>query len=138
ELVGVLEEHPEQRLLTFEFHGPPAVSRTWWAGCPFTSGGGTATGVLSCPGVPSSSGLPSRWTGRTAKPPWAGVTRGSKNAWARTVGTIALAMTTATRIEYCRWSIFPLLSPNSAEIVPNVSPVDIRSVVYFPSRRPIS
>ena len=29
-----------------------------------------------------------------------------------------------------------LVSPNSAEIVePNVSPVDIRSVVYMPSRR---
>jgi hypothetical protein len=28
-----------------------------------------------------------------------------------------------------------LVSPNSAEIEPNVSPVDIRSMVYMPSRR---
>jgi hypothetical protein len=28
-----------------------------------------------------------------------------------------------------------LVSPNSAEIEPNVSPVDIRRVVYMPSRR---
>ena len=49
------------------------------------------------------------------------------------VGTTALQITPATRIEYCAWSMIPCERPNSDEIVPNVSPVDISSVVYMAS-----
>ena len=48
---------------------------------------------------------------------------------------MALPMTAVTRIVYCVWSMILLVSPNSAEIEPKVSPVDMRSVVYMPSRR---
>ncbi|MNN58201.1 hypothetical protein D3C81_1732360 [compost metagenome] len=43
-------------------------------------------------------------------------------------------MTAATSAEYWPWSISPWDRPNSAEIVPKVSPVDISRVVYIPSR----
>jgi hypothetical protein len=46
-----------------------------------------------------------------------------------TVGITALAITAATSAEYWPWSIIPCDRPNSEEIVPNVSPVDIRRVV---------
>src|SRR3989338_7714092 len=59
--------------------------------------------------------------------------RGMKNAFAMTVGTTALAITAATSTEYCDWSMIRCESPNSDEIVPKVSPVDISSVVYMPS-----
>ena len=51
------------------------------------------------------------------------------------VGTTALAITAATRAEYCPWVTMPCDRPNREEIVPKVSPVDIRSVVYIPSCR---
>src|ERR1035438_5408244 len=55
--------------------------------------------------------------------------RGRKNALAIRVGTTALATTAATTAEYCARVITPCDNPNSAEIVTNVSPVDISSVV---------
>src|ERR1019366_2476794 len=55
--------------------------------------------------------------------------RGRKNALAISVGTTALATTAATSAEYCARVITPCDNPNSAEIVPNVSPVDMSSVV---------
>src|ERR1700674_5069390 len=54
-----------------------------------------------------------------------------KNALAISVGTTALATTPATTTEYCDWSMMPWERPNSAEMVPNVRPVDISSVVYI-------
>jgi hypothetical protein len=45
------------------------------------------------------------------------------------VGTTALPITAATSAEYWPWSISPWARPNSAEMVPKVSPVDISSVV---------
>ena len=51
-----------------------------------------------------------------------------KNALAITVGTTALPMTVATRYEYCACEMMPWFRPKSAEIVPNVRPVDIISV----------
>ncbi len=45
------------------------------------------------------------------------------------VGITALAMTAATRAEYCDSSMILCESPKSAEIVPKVSPVDISNVV---------
>ena len=56
-------------------------------------------------------------------------------ALAISVGTTALAITAATSAEYCAWSTISCDRPNSAEIVPKVRPVDIRSVVYMPSLR---
>jgi hypothetical protein len=44
------------------------------------------------------------------------------------VGMTALAMTVATSAEYCAWEMIPWLNPYRAEIVPNVRPVDIKSV----------
>ena len=44
------------------------------------------------------------------------------------VGTTALAMTAATRKEYCSSVTKPCDKPNRAEIVPNVRPVDINRV----------
>ena len=55
--------------------------------------------------------------------------RGRKNALAISVGTTALATTAATTAEYCALVITPCDNPNSAEIVPNVRPVDISRVV---------
>jgi hypothetical protein len=55
--------------------------------------------------------------------------RGKKNALAIKVGTTALATTAATTAEYCARVITPCDSPKSADIVPNVRPVDISSVV---------
>ena len=49
------------------------------------------------------------------------------------VGTTALPMTAATRIEYCDWLMMPCESPNRDEIVPKVRPVDIKRVVYIAS-----
>src|SRR2546425_7477563 len=49
------------------------------------------------------------------------------------VGTTALAITAATRAEYCAWLTMPCDRPNKDEMVPNVRPVDINSVVYMPS-----
>jgi hypothetical protein len=42
-------------------------------------------------------------------------------------------MTAATSAEYWPWSMMPRGSPNRAEMVPKVSPVDMRSVVYIAS-----
>jgi len=50
------------------------------------------------------------------------------HAFANMVGTTALPITVATRYEYCACVMIPWLNPNSDEIVPNVSPVDIISV----------
>ncbi len=50
------------------------------------------------------------------------------------VGTTALPMTAAIRSEYCASSTMPWDSPNSAEMLPKVRPVDISSVVYMASR----
>jgi hypothetical protein len=55
--------------------------------------------------------------------------RGRKNALAIRVGTTALATTAATTAEYCARVITPCDNPNKAEIVPNVSPVDMSKVV---------
>ena len=60
-----------------------------------------------------------------------------KNALAMTVGTTALPITAATKDEYCALVTIPWDRPNSAEMLPNVRPVDIRSVVYMPSIRGI-
>lgn len=49
------------------------------------------------------------------------------------VGITALAMTVATSAEYCAWSMIWCESPKSADIVPNVSPVDMSKVVYMAS-----
>ncbi len=49
------------------------------------------------------------------------------------VGTTALAITAATKAEYCAWVTMPCDRPNSEEMVPKVRPVDISSVVYIPS-----
>ena len=49
--------------------------------------------------------------------------------FAMTVGMTALPITAATRYEYCADVMMPWFSPKSAEIVPNVSPVAINSVV---------
>jgi len=54
-------------------------------------------------------------------------------AFAIRVGITALAITAATSAEYWDWSTIPFDSPNNDEIVPNVRPVDISSVVYMPS-----
>src|SRR3989442_14361054 len=51
------------------------------------------------------------------------------------VGTTALAITAATRAEYCAWVTMPCDRPNRDERGPNVRPVDINSVVYMPSFR---
>jgi hypothetical protein len=51
-----------------------------------------------------------------------------KKIFAMMVGMSALPMTTATRYEYCAWDTIPWDKPYSAEIVPNVRPVDMRSV----------
>ena len=59
--------------------------------------------------------------------------RGRYSALAITVGITALAITVATSDEYWAWSIIPCERPNNAEMVPNVSPVDIRRVVYIAS-----
>ena len=53
---------------------------------------------------------------------------GIKTAFAISVGTNAEPMTTATRCEYCSWDTMPWVRPNSAEMVPNVSPVDMSRV----------
>ena len=63
----------------------------------------------------SVSGLGRRCLGRNAIP-------------AITVGTTALAITVATRKEYCFWETMPCEKPYNAEIVPKVRPVDIISV----------
>jgi hypothetical protein len=57
------------------------------------------------------------------------VASGRNQAWAISVGTTALRITTVTRIVYYAWSTMPLLRPNRAEIVPNVRPVLISNVV---------
>ena len=44
------------------------------------------------------------------------------------VGTTALAITAATRKEYCPCVTMPWDKPYSAEIVPKVKPVDISRV----------
>ena len=54
---------------------------------------------------------------------------GSKKVVAISVGTMALTITTVTRMVYVVWSMKWFVRPNSAAIVPNVSPVDMRSVV---------
>ena len=51
------------------------------------------------------------------------------------VGTTALPITAAIKNEYCASLTMPCVSPNNAEMLPKVSPVDISSVVYRPSRR---
>lgn len=51
------------------------------------------------------------------------------------VGTTALPITAAIRNEYCASLTMPWESPNSAEMLPNVSPVDMSSVVYIDSCR---
>src|SRR5258708_12751105 len=48
-------------------------------------------------------------------------------------GTTGLAMTGATRAEYCPCVTMPCDRPNRDEMVPKVRPVDINSVVYIPS-----
>src|SRR3979490_1146910 len=62
-----------------------------------------------------------------------GLKVGWNQRWAISVGTTALLITAVTRMVYFSWSMMWLVRPNSAEIVPKVSPVDIRSVVYIPS-----
>src|SRR5438445_5246313 len=52
---------------------------------------------------------------------------------AMSVGTTALAITAATRAEYCAWVTMPCDRPNRDEMVPKVRPVDINRVVYMPS-----
>src|SRR3989338_617715 len=47
------------------------------------------------------------------------------------VGMTALAMTTPTKIEYWVWSMIPAVRPKTLEMVPKVSPVLIRRVVYI-------
>jgi len=69
---------------------------------------------LAGPGSGLGSGCGSRWRGRNKK-------------LAIIVGTTALPMTAATRKLYCAWSMMPWLSPNSAEMVPKVRPVDMSS-----------
>src|SRR6266568_3577723 len=63
---------------------------------------------------------------------------GLKVGWnhfcAISVGTTALPITAVTRIVYCSWLMMWLVRPKSAEIEPKVRPVDMRSVVYMPSR----
>src|SRR6266852_5866671 len=54
--------------------------------------------------------------------------RGRKNALAIIVGMTALAITAATKKEYCSGLTNSCVSPYKADIVPNVSPVDIKSV----------
>jgi hypothetical protein len=54
---------------------------------------------------------------------------GRQKALAIKVGTTALHVTAATSREYCAWSTTLWKSPNSAEIVPNVRPVEMSSVV---------
>ncbi len=48
--------------------------------------------------------------------------------FATTVGTTALAITVPTTNEYWAWLMILWFRPKSADIVPNVSPVDIMSV----------
>jgi len=55
---------------------------------------------------------------------------GKKKAFAIKVGTTALAMTVATNTEYCPLVMIWWDSPNRAEMVPKVRPVDINRVVY--------
>jgi hypothetical protein len=55
-----------------------------------------------------------------------------KKALAMAVGTIALPITVATKCEYCVCVMMLWFSPNNAEIVPNVRPVDIISEYYIP------
>jgi hypothetical protein len=47
---------------------------------------------------------------------------------------MALPITAVTSTVYWPRSMMALVSPNSAEMVPNVKPVDISRVVYMPSR----
>ena len=54
--------------------------------------------------------------------------RGKKASPAIKVGTTALVMTTATRKEYCSCVTMLCEKSYNAEIVPNVSPVDIINV----------
>ena len=54
---------------------------------------------------------------------------GWKNFCAISVGTNALKITTVTSTVYCDWSMIWFCRPNSAEMVPNVRPVAISSVV---------
>src|SRR5258708_3061789 len=61
--------------------------------------------------------------------------RGTNQILAIRVGTTALAITAATRAEYCVSVTMPCDKPNSEEMVPNVRPVDISSVVYIASFR---
>ena len=53
---------------------------------------------------------------------------GQKGFSAITVGTTALAMTAATKKEYCSWVIRLWDRPKSAEIVPKVRLVDMSNV----------
>ena len=53
---------------------------------------------------------------------------GRKNIPAISVGTTALAITVATRNEYCPCVTIPCDNPYSAEIVPKVNPVDMSNV----------
>src|SRR6266568_1672238 len=80
---------------------------------------GAAAGA-ACSELPTSSALGNKW-------------RGMNQALAIRVGTTALAITAATSAEYCAWSTIWCDKPNNAEIVPNVRPVDMSSVVYIPS-----
>src|SRR5216684_4593098 len=54
--------------------------------------------------------------------------RGRKIALAIIVGMTALAITAATKKEYCSGVTNSCVSPYKADIVPNVRPVDIKSV----------
>src|SRR5260370_30148735 len=54
--------------------------------------------------------------------------RGRKNALAIIVGMTALAITAATKKEYCSGLTNSCVSPYKADIVPHVNPVDIKSV----------
>jgi len=54
---------------------------------------------------------------------------GWKKRCAIAVGTIADSTTTPTSSENCVRSMIPAFNPYNDEIVPNVSPVDISSVV---------
>jgi hypothetical protein len=76
------------------------------------------TGLTMC--AISGSGRGSKWLGRN-------------NVLATIVGVIAVPMMAATKVEYWLLSMIPCDRPNRDAIVPKVSPVDIRRVVYIAS-----
>src|SRR5215831_21417457 len=94
------------------------------------------------PASARSLGLPPASSGRTATASDVGgdvgvaacVGSGRNQVWAIRVGTMAEPTTTVTRIVYCVWSIWPLVRPYSAEILPKVSLVLINRVVKWPSQ----